>query len=427
MRNCTIPNGPIQANADIAGNGVSSLKMYPTYLADTDVQVVVAFIVWAAMTIVAVVYAYLSDSIHQAYLTESDEKFIGTFQDLCARATKTSIGIWCGLCWRTLAGVVLRRKENSSRPVLSREARQQAITRFILVLSDQQLAVGLAILIAAVANQDSISTYEFRIAFALAWFSSTTHLATLDGLRHYFQHHQTLRNWRVSGVAIFLGLFFYSFGMILFSMRFSGKVPVTCIFEPNARWAPSGSVSQAFTLVFAWFVTSLVLLLGYKDRILQSYGLSTTGFYGPGIITTKIRLLTYRLSRSTPKELYTASLHEWKYILQEAALEEWAETQQCILNRLEKSKNQATDLSLRQILRYVTSLVLLLRHLYRRSLFRIFPLLSFMVTYGLMQMVNYRWTFHDVKIVNEMGFGQIMPLFLLVLPIFAAAEIYHGE
>jgi hypothetical protein len=50
-----------------------------------------------------------------------------------------------------------------------------------------------------------------------------------------------------------------------------------------------------------------------------------------------------------------------------------------------------------------------------------------MVTYGLMQMVNYRWTFHDVKIVNEMGFGQIMPLFLLVLPIFAAAEIYYGE
>jgi hypothetical protein len=378
------------------------------------------------MTIVAVVYAYLSDSMHQTYLTETDEKFIEAFQALYASASDAAFGLFCGSGWRTSSNAVLRRKRSKGRPVLSREARQQAVTRFMLVLSDQQLAVGLAVLIAAVANQDSISNYEFRIAFALAWFSSTTHLATLDGLRHYFQQHQTLRNWRVLGIYIFVGLFFYSFGMILFSMQFSGKVPVTCIFEPNIRYVISGSVPHAITLVFAWSVTSLVLVLGYKDRILQSHGFDTSGSYGPCILTTKLRLLMNRLSKSTPKTLYTATLDDWKYILQEATLEEWAETQQRLLDRLDKSNSQSTELSLRQIFRYAASLVLLSRHLYRRSLLRIFPLLSFMVTYGVMQMVNYRWTFHDVKIVNEMGFGQIMPLFLLVLPVFAAAEIYYG-
>ncbi|KAI9889630.1 MAG: hypothetical protein M1814_005138 [Vezdaea aestivalis] len=50
---------------------------------------------------------------------------------------------------------------------------------WILALSDQQLITGLAVLIAAFARWDRIPIYHFDIALSLAFCSSNTHLATL--------------------------------------------------------------------------------------------------------------------------------------------------------------------------------------------------------------------------------------------------------
>ncbi|KAF1995262.1 hypothetical protein P154DRAFT_393041, partial [Amniculicola lignicola CBS 123094] len=61
--------------------------------------------------------------------------------------------------------------------------RQEALTRFILSLSDQQLVTGLGILVAAVSNQCTLSGAEFDIALSLAWFSATVHLVALDVLQ----------------------------------------------------------------------------------------------------------------------------------------------------------------------------------------------------------------------------------------------------
>jgi hypothetical protein len=62
--------------------------------------------------------------------------------------------------------------------------RKDAVEKFILTLSDQQLVTGLAILIAGFVKCD-ISVYSFENISALAWFSCTTHLATLTILKGY--------------------------------------------------------------------------------------------------------------------------------------------------------------------------------------------------------------------------------------------------
>jgi hypothetical protein len=59
---------------------------------------------------------------------------------------------------------------------------RKAFETFILTLSDQQLVTGLAILIAGFLKCD-ISIYLFNNVWAFAWFSCTTHLATLTVLR----------------------------------------------------------------------------------------------------------------------------------------------------------------------------------------------------------------------------------------------------
>src|ERR1700734_1263414 len=67
------------------------------------------------------------------------------------------------------------------------------LERFILGLSDQQLVTGLAILITGYYLHCKISYYHFNLVINLAWFSSTTHLATLLALKEYFKKRPALR------------------------------------------------------------------------------------------------------------------------------------------------------------------------------------------------------------------------------------------
>jgi hypothetical protein len=71
------------------------------------------------------------------------------------------------------------------------ERRKKAVEEFILTLSDQQLVTGLAILIAGFVKCD-ISVYSFENVSAIAWFSCTTHLATLTILKRYINSSQRL-------------------------------------------------------------------------------------------------------------------------------------------------------------------------------------------------------------------------------------------
>jgi len=78
-----------------------------------------------------------------------------------------------------LCRLILKRKYNTA---LSSKRLREAFENLILAFSDQQLVTGLAILIAAYCKGD-ITIYSFQVASALAWFSSTIHLATLVVLR----------------------------------------------------------------------------------------------------------------------------------------------------------------------------------------------------------------------------------------------------
>jgi hypothetical protein len=81
---------------------------------------------------------------------------------------------------------ILLRKDrgevNDDSPKIAK--RKDAFEKFILALSDQQLVTGLAILIVGFVKCD-ISVYSFENVSALAWFSCTTHLATLTVLKRY--------------------------------------------------------------------------------------------------------------------------------------------------------------------------------------------------------------------------------------------------
>lgn len=66
---------------------------------------------------------------------------------------------------------------------------------------------------------------------------------------------------------------------------------------------------------------------------------------------------------------------------------------------------------------------------YEGSFLSTLPDVAFSYSYGLTQIVLYRWVMAPQVTAdsNRMGFGQYVPLLLLLLPILAAGETYYGE
>ncbi|PSN66664.1 hypothetical protein BS50DRAFT_620884 [Corynespora cassiicola Philippines] len=152
---------------------------------DTDIAgvgVLIAFLLSSLLTCGAILWGYLTDSLPLSTTSAVDEAIV----------------LWL-------------RKSRKTAPahqnLLTREQRTQALTRFILALSDQQLVTGLALMISAFANTANITIFDMKLVDTFAWFSATTHLAALAVLQDYMYIHSSVRSFRVIGVFIFLIMF----------------------------------------------------------------------------------------------------------------------------------------------------------------------------------------------------------------------------
>lgn len=95
----------------------------------------------------------------------------------------------------------------NSRRVNSRW--HETLNKAVLIFSDQQIVTGIAILVAGFAGlrrSSGISVYHYQIVIYLAWMSSNVHLTTLTVLRSYLQERKALRTWRISGMLMLFGL-----------------------------------------------------------------------------------------------------------------------------------------------------------------------------------------------------------------------------
>ena len=85
----------------------------------------------------------------------------------------------------------------------------------ILVLSDQQIVTGVAIMAAGFVGLRSGETnvYHYQIVLYLAWLASSVHLSALTFLRPFLESHPAVRAWRLVGM------------VVLFFMLIIGLVP----------------------------------------------------------------------------------------------------------------------------------------------------------------------------------------------------------
>ena len=159
-------------------------------------------------------------------------------------------------------------------PVLS-SVWKQTSQKMILMLSDQLLITGIAVLIAGFAQSSTLSVYHFEVVTWLAWLASNAHQVTLSVLRDYFRKHQSLLHYRLVAMgAIYVMLMcavVFSGASIGGGSRYTYDSTVSCAWDAQAIqalypdtifWLCMLSVSL-ISRVLKLFVTSSDLLERY--------------------------------------------------------------------------------------------------------------------------------------------------------------------
>lgn len=349
-------------------------------------SVLAAFFATASITIIAVLFAYSTQSLDDDLLTELDRRFLA----------------WAGERVRMSLGI------NGVATVSSgkRQMRKETIKKFVLALSDQQLVTGLAILIAGISGQSHLSGYEFQVVLSLAWFSSTTHMATIDLLRNEFNSQGFIREVRVVGMLIVLAMLIYTF---VISLQISNSaLPMSC----NGSSAREGSdLNSTYAIIIAaYFLALLLILSGYFVRLFSLYFGKRTLKWASSWVWW--RATQYRLSD-------TSSAHAIWFEEHEAASR---------VSTLLRFANITSGTSHRHV-RWIKQRIIVSSYSYQHSFLSTIPSLCFSFTYGIAQVVGIRWTSAPSLSSEsaEWGFGQIISLFLLCLPFLSAGEAYFGE
>jgi hypothetical protein len=92
-----------------------SLAMNCSSRIDISPNVLVSFMLSAFVTVAAVTYAYLSDSMPEDELRETDKAFITNYQTGIKRVTSYGPFLAIGLCWLTIQALLVRQDVTRER------------------------------------------------------------------------------------------------------------------------------------------------------------------------------------------------------------------------------------------------------------------------------------------------------------------------
>ena len=289
------------------------------------------------------------------------------------------------------------------RKALTKARREVAFEKFVLALSDQQLVTGIAILVAVFANHCRTSIYELNIAISLAWFSCTTHLATLDVLHRYFRLNTVVRNWRMIGMIGVLVLLIPGLVLIEIYQVTAPQVPIPCFDRlPNNSDNTIGPLASIFVIAY--------LVAAYTGRLYKVFTSEDGSMVDPEwlVWNTLLRLFS-KLPRSERRAVVEKAIRV-------------CNTRRTI--RIEE-KVEALSATSRFMKRFG-----LCFGAYSRSFLQLIASLFFLLSFGISAVVADRWLDFDVDLEDRsstMEFGQIVPLVLLIIPLLAYAEVFYGE
>jgi hypothetical protein len=180
-----------------------------------------------------------------------------------------------------LPGHYLRRADRLVLHANSRneDSRWRGIIESVtLSFSDQQLVTGLAILVAGYCEMfsNNLSVYHWNIVVYLAWMSSAVHIASLTLLRDVFNKRPTLRNIRVAGMLALLILLILAMWPLrrFLILEDSNEIPVRCLWGSRPWSSKYGNDDYYSSTDPNWALSVTMLLVAYVWKLSQLFSSS---------------------------------------------------------------------------------------------------------------------------------------------------------
>lgn len=274
------------------------------------------------------------------------------------------------------------------------------LQRLLIAFSDGHLITGLAMLVAAFSQTQSITIFHFNVAVYLAWLSSSVHMVTLSVCRSYLQSSPFLVYWRLGAAGILWLLL-----LVSLAMTASPRSPVN-------RGDGEDDLDQA---PFFW----------YDTPVLCTWHCSEMSKWPVDTIVASVLIALGFLSRAVKlikplsEQFGRVVVHQTSDIVKKTFTE-------CAVKRIHvKSRLQKNGWSLCMWLTLILYLNL-------RALFDLFGSLlgelfwiSLLLAWGTSKLVLLH--LRSPLAENDWGFGQVLPLLLLLAPFAAIPELYLGK
>ncbi|KAL4948455.1 hypothetical protein BDW69DRAFT_189246 [Aspergillus filifer] len=314
----------------------------------------------------------------------------------------SSLKVISPLDWRVLSWK--KEPEHSTPPTWVSATRS-----CVLLMSDQQLVTGVAILTSGYSQlKCGMSIDDWKILVDLAWFSSVTHLAALTFIRVYIQDHTSVLHLRLPLMFALVAMLFAALFPTGNAKCFARTVAASCCFD--MKMENEAEVARIKRLLGDGAMTKVLGPMAFSQALLVAMFLSQV-------------IKTYRPSSNfTKKWLFKKPGTYWKEMTR----------------GLGKRAYFSTDLQQKWLLLLnIVSLAVLI------TTKAIFSLMSSMFWDLLWLFIALIWgtlrlTFDRIELSrsrvsssNDSGsqdnlwtFGQMVPVILLLMPLMHTVEIY---
>ena len=283
-------------------------------------------------------------------------------------------------------------------------------------LSDQQLVTGPALLIAGYAKHQSLAIYHFDIIASVAWFTAGVHWVSLMTLQTYFIRRLYTYYWRLVWIMLFLVFLIISQFLIIADISYS--YAVTCVFRGYAGFDPRSTLAAVITVILLidlYVDATLRILLHDLDWRWSMWLVGVT-------VDAILRFQNGNPSSNPVSSPIKAGNHVSPRVEEVIELSEGEEQKRYLVYATWLSNSSANRLMLRLKLWAILN-----AELGQSFLSDILSAIGIYV-YGI---ASTFWARKSDGLViegdqNAMGFGQIVPLLLLLLPAFTAYDIFQG-
>lgn len=287
----------------------------------------------------------------------------------------------------------------------------------MVALSDGHLITGFAIMVAAFSQAKSITIYHFAISTYLAWLSFSVHMVTLTVCRPLFAARRALIYWRLGAAGVLCVLMLTGLGLTGSPQAPQNNVALQNTYDSDVwEWKyGQQSISEPIKPPSPFFMDTAIICAW------------SCGEMGPWpadtIIAVTLISLGY-LARCIRIIPHAASFWRRRVITPSGAL--LASTFLRIAERRKASPGPLKRTVYSALLFATCTIYLNCRVLVDifGSLFSELYWLSLLLFWGASKLVVWRIVSPTSQYENNWGFGQVLPLFLLLAPFAAIPELY---